>query len=450
MVFTLVGVFIGGGIVGVPYATLQSGFFLALVIHIINVICWLYSVHLYLEASRISNLWSFSELGFYSFGRISIFLINGLITLSQCGMPILYFMVIGDIGHGILRRIDSLNDTFWSSKIFPKVLAAVFLFYFALKREIQELKGAGFVVLVGVIIFVSSMCILLFKEGIGHIEVEEFWEPKFNVHLIATIPIVLFAYVFHPGLYPIYNSLENKTPANGIKTILYSLGFVCVIYIIMSIVAVLKYGHELEGDVLANIGMTAGTLPVIIDVVFLIIMIMHVPLIFFIGKEAILIIYDELTRSSYSQGHLKLRPSIDDAFQGRDSFRLSQNKKSQSYQNKEDFEKHKALENEGKVYLEMNPIAYYGISIFIYITVVILSCVIQDIKIVFGIIGSFSGSWFIFIGPAAFYLRAVNIEWAKVSLWSKVMATIYILIGIVIWAAWFAATFLTASSGGLH
>ena len=80
---TIVGTIIGGGIVGIPYATLQTGVFLVLVVHALNFIWGIYSIHLLLEAKNISGLASFSELGFYCFGRASIFIINGLIVIAQ-------------------------------------------------------------------------------------------------------------------------------------------------------------------------------------------------------------------------------------------------------------------------------------------------------------------------------------------------------------------------------
>jgi amino acid permease len=194
-------------------------------------------------------------------------------------------MVIGDIGHGVLQRIDFINGTFWASKTFPKIFVGIFLFYFALKREIQELKGASLTILIGVVIFILSVSVLLDEDGIGNINFQKFSEPKFNLNLLGTIPIVLFAYQFQSSFYPIYSSLENKTPANGMKSIIYALIFCSTVYIIMSVVAVLKYGEDLEGDVLTNIGDTPGTLPIIIDIIFLIIMVMHIPLIFSLQKN---------------------------------------------------------------------------------------------------------------------------------------------------------------------
>lgn len=144
---TIVGTIIGGGIVGIPFATLQTGIWLVLVVHFLNFVWGIYSVHLLLEAKEISGLSSFSELGYYCFGRASIFIINGLIVLAQGGMPIVYFMIVGDIGNGLLEHFESIKGKFWSSRQFSILVVAVLLFYFAVKKEIQELKGAGFILL---------------------------------------------------------------------------------------------------------------------------------------------------------------------------------------------------------------------------------------------------------------------------------------------------------------
>lgn len=62
---TIVGTIIGGGIVGIPFATLKTGIWLVLVVHALNFVWGIYSVHLLLEAKNISGLASFSELGYY-------------------------------------------------------------------------------------------------------------------------------------------------------------------------------------------------------------------------------------------------------------------------------------------------------------------------------------------------------------------------------------------------
>jgi len=62
-------------------------------------------------------------------------------------MPIVFFITVGEIGTGLLERIHGLDGTWWQHKQFPILLVALILFYFQLKKEIQELKVVGFLLL---------------------------------------------------------------------------------------------------------------------------------------------------------------------------------------------------------------------------------------------------------------------------------------------------------------
>jgi len=53
---------------------------------------------------------------------------------------------------------------------------------------------------------------------------------------------------------------------------------------------------------------------------------------------------------------------------------------------------------------------YYSVSIPLYIIVVFLACVLPDIGIVFGIIGSTAVSFIIFVGPAGYFLKGASLE----------------------------------------
>ena len=55
-----------------------------------------------------------------------------------------------------------------------------------------------------------------------------------------------------------------------------------------------------------------GAIPDILMILYLVIAAIHVPLIFFIGKEAILIMYDEITRRSYSEHKESITIVIDE------------------------------------------------------------------------------------------------------------------------------------------
>lgn len=423
---TVVGTIIGGGIVGIPFATLKTGIWIMLVLHFLNFVWGIYSVHLLLEAKNISGLSSFSELGYYCFGRASIFMINGLVALAQCGMPIVYFMIVGSIGNGLLSKISSIKDEFWSSTTFSILVVGVLLFYFAIKKEIQELKGAGFVLLSGVILFIIFMSILLIAEGTGPFDFGDLSKPKFDLETLANVPTIFLAYGFQSAFFPAYTSLKDKTDANGIKTTVGSFTFCIIVYVATSIVALLKFGTDLKGNILENVSDLDGAIPIIISIIFLLIAMMHIPIVLFVGKEAVLIIIDEIMRKSYST---LPRATIDNAYSLRDSYHVNR----------------AANDKEGKAYLTMHPVIFYGVSIFIYVSIVTLACVLKDITLVFGVIGSLAGSYLIFIAPSSFYLMSIRNEGADVSFLRKLIAWIYLILGLAIMLTCLFATIYTAS-----
>ena len=95
------------------------------------------------------------------------------------------------------------------------------------------------------------------------------------------------------------------------------------------------------------------------------------------------------------------------------------------------------LENENsktisnpKEYLNMHPIYYYFITVVVFIFVVIISIVVGDVRIVYGIIGSIASWFMVFAGPGSFYIIATHKKWIKFT--GKLSILIYIF-------AWFYA-----------
>ena len=140
-------------------------------------------------------------------------------------MPIVYFMIIGSIGNGLLSKFSSIKGEFWSSTQFSILAVAIVLFYFAIKKEIQELRGAGFVLLCGVVIFVIALIILLIVEGTGPFNFGDLSKPKFDLDMLANVPTIFLAYGFQSAFFPAYQSLKEKTDANGIKSTIGSFTF---------------------------------------------------------------------------------------------------------------------------------------------------------------------------------------------------------------------------------
>jgi hypothetical protein len=73
--------------------TLQSGIVLGAILNLINIVLNIYSVYLLLDAEKMTGLSSFSELGYYCFGSVSIYIINLALAMVSVGMPIAYFII---------------------------------------------------------------------------------------------------------------------------------------------------------------------------------------------------------------------------------------------------------------------------------------------------------------------------------------------------------------------
>jgi len=77
---------------------------------------------------------------------------------------------------------------------------------------------------------------------------------------------------------------------------------VFVVYSLFSVVCLLMFGSALSQDVLDNVDKERGNWETyFLRFVFLIVLVCHIPFVFFTGKEALLMIIDEVDRKSISK-----------------------------------------------------------------------------------------------------------------------------------------------------
>ena len=126
---TLISTRIGGGLVGVPYATDILGYFFSVGFHIVYIPVGILSCWMLLKAKDLSGRASLSDLGIYSYGNISIYLINLMIALAQLGFPIIFFIVFGDVFGGLIKRIGVSSDSFFTTRWFTQTFLGVALLY---------------------------------------------------------------------------------------------------------------------------------------------------------------------------------------------------------------------------------------------------------------------------------------------------------------------------------
>lgn len=118
---------------------------------------------------------------------------------------------------------------------------------------------------------------------------------------VTGLSIFVIAYSLSLNLFQTYVSLKVKTNANAIQSVNISILLANLIYIPVAICGVFLFGSSIHKDLFLNIGqMEMTAVAYLLKISFIMVIATHIPFIFFAGKEAFLVIVDELHRCSIS------------------------------------------------------------------------------------------------------------------------------------------------------
>jgi len=147
----------------------------------------------------------------------------------------------------------------------------------------------------------------------------------------------------------------------------------------MGIVGCLLFGYQVQVDVFQNIHESGHKLNVILEATFAVILACHVPYIFFVAKETLLVFIDEATNRSVS--------SLLDKRTAAMKFHSSQPPTQLAYK-------------------DMNIIKYNVITVSCFFMIITASIFLEDIGLVFTLCSAVSVSCLSFLFPGFFYLMA--------------------------------------------
>lgn len=279
----------------------------------------------------------------------------------------------------------------------------------------------------------------------------------------SSLPTIITINTFQSSFFTAFAALKNKTKWNGQAADGSGRIVAFLTYTICPLIAFVLYGENIKSNLLLNIAKDKGVIPVILMFLFMIISALTIPIVFFVGKEAVLIMFDETTRGSYSGRKLKRskvekckelesparismqhsngpssqrsQPNDENGASPEIEVRLSEIPQSEVVRedSKNETEQDEFIPNP-KDYLHMKPIYYYIITLTLWLIITILSIVVGDVSVFFGVIGAIVGCYFMFTGPGLFYVIVTHKK--KVGFptaWSKIkyaLAWIYLLVGL--------------------
>ena len=133
----------------------------------------------------------------------------------------------------------------------------------------------------------------------------EFVTPYENADFYTftkAICCMLVAFAFTQNLFPVYSALKVKTNENCQYAVNIAIFLTWFFYCFLSVISVQLFGNQIavqSANVINNINREYTVNPnrwesFILRVLFMIVLACHIPFIFFSGKEALLIIIDEI------------------------------------------------------------------------------------------------------------------------------------------------------------
>lgn len=226
-IMTMAKAIIGGGLLGLPYAFLESGWVLGLIafplIAVLTGYCMILLIHIkdYCHLNRTTTP---SDIGFVAFGMVGRRVIDVVLTIDALAACLSYFMFIT---HN-MEIITGMRQEAWAAIFFVILLLVSFA------RPIKLISYfayfANVCVGVGIILLVIAVFIAMEPSGEPH----SFNWSEFPIFL----GIVLFAFQAIELALPVHNSMKNGKKFPIVMIVV--LSFCCVLYLVFGLIAYIR------------------------------------------------------------------------------------------------------------------------------------------------------------------------------------------------------------------
>ena len=167
------------------------------------------------------------------------------------------------------------------------------------------MKSISYVFLTVLLLFITLLVVDLGRDsGSQQVPFADLASMKVDSQLPTALSIFIFSYTFQFMVFQSYVELENRTnwrmeQASMISQFIYSGALITT-----GITGVLLFGSSIKSDLLANIGSRSSGLSIFVRNLYAVLLMFHLPYIFFALKEYVLVMYDEVTSNTLTK-HLE-------------------------------------------------------------------------------------------------------------------------------------------------
>ncbi|KAH0356730.1 putative amino acid transporter, partial [Aureobasidium melanogenum] len=274
-VINLVNTIVGAGVLAMPSALSNMGILLGILVIVWSGLTSGFGLYLQTRCARYLDRGSAS---FFALSQITYpnaaVIFDAAIAIKCFGVGISYLIIIGDLMPGVVRGFTDtpaadylLDRHFWVTAFMLVVIPLSFL------RRLDSLKYTSIIALVS-IGYLVVLVVYHFAKGDdmglkGEISIVP---DKGIVPVLASFPVIVFAYTCHQNMFSILNEIEDNSPFKTTSVVLASIGSSGSIYLLVAITGYLTFGDNVAGNIVAqyipSVASTIGKAAIVVLVMF--------------------------------------------------------------------------------------------------------------------------------------------------------------------------------------
>ncbi|MBN3288228.1 S38A1 protein, partial [Polyodon spathula] len=302
-VFNLSNAIMGSGILGLSYALANTGIILFVLILVSVTVLALYSIRLLLLCSQKTDCMVYEDLGYEAFGMPGKCAVFGSTFLQNIGAILSYMFIVKNelpLVIQFLMGLETKDDPWYLNGDYLVIMVTVIIILpLCLLKSLGYLGYTSGFSLACMVFFLIVIIYKKFDLPCPGLELNltmhaanmipgnetGMCEPEyvtFNTKTVYALPTILFAYVCHPSILPIYSELKERTSKKMEHVSTVSFLSMFFMYILAAFFGYFTFYDQVNEDLLHTYDASYDVMILVVRLAVVTAVILTVPVLFFV------------------------------------------------------------------------------------------------------------------------------------------------------------------------